>query len=301
MTVIICTLALRARGASLERAIESVVGQEGVIARPLIVINGDRFDPDLRVCLERDPRLDCIYREEANLARAHTAGVKALRTALFSFLDDDDVLLPCALATLAGSIESTDADFVVGNGIIERGGQGSPAYDPSREELARLNSDPAACLSEANWLASCGGLYQLDRIPSDIFDNAVSCFEWTYYALKLATSCRGVLIPECVYRVTDTSDSASKSLDYALEYCRFLRTAIGICRTRRPDLESRWKERCASAYNGAALALRDKGRYWIALRYQVIGLWQPGGFRYIPAFTRLVLDSVVRKRMNSAG
>jgi glycosyltransferase involved in cell wall biosynthesis len=44
-TIIIPTLAVRQ--AELERAITSLLGQTGVELVPLVVVNGDKYDPDI--------------------------------------------------------------------------------------------------------------------------------------------------------------------------------------------------------------------------------------------------------------
>ena len=98
VSVVIPTLGQREREAWLRRAVASVLDQRGVRAVPLVVLNGAQPSPAVECWLRAEPRLRLVTREEANLPLALLAGRRAVDTPFFATLDDDDQLLPDALA-----------------------------------------------------------------------------------------------------------------------------------------------------------------------------------------------------------
>lgn len=295
ITIIICTLAQAERASALRQAIHSIVSQEGVDAVPLVVVNGSKYSPALRQELEATLGNRCIYLPEGNLGCAHRAGVDAVRTDLYGFLDDDDELLPHGLAHLTAALRNDlSLDYVVGNGIVDRFEGDKHAFPPDPDQVARLNSDLPAALMHANWLASCGGLYRADRITSALFDGTVRQFEWTYYAFRLSTERKGMLIPQATYQVHDTPVSTSKRPEHQIEYVNFLRLMHSLSRRSRPDLVRAIRAREASAYNAAAMTFLQERAFRKALAFQWRGLLTPGGLTYLPALGRIVLALISR-------
>src|SRR5258705_4386505 len=99
VSVIVCTMAAERRAALLRRALDSILtGQDG-LAQPIVVVNGTRFDPHLRAELAARPDITFLYRPEPSLAGALRAGRARVDTQFFATLDDDDELLPGAVAT----------------------------------------------------------------------------------------------------------------------------------------------------------------------------------------------------------
>lgn len=269
------------------RAIDSVLSQADVDAQPLVVINGNRYAPEVRQEVERLRSVRSTYVSEGHVGLAQHVGVSMADTPYFSFLDDDDVLLPGGLSTLCSQMESdSEADFAVGNGFVGSGRAQRLLFPRDAASMAALRDDPASALLRSNWLASCGGLYRRDRIGTEIFDGRLRHFEWTYYAFRLACSFRGGYIDEPVFRVADTPDSASKKIGYTLDYCRFLDRLESLANELRPDLVPDIRDRQLRSYNSAAVALSRLGRVRESLSYHRQVLRRRGGLRYLPAVIR---------------
>src|SRR6516164_8774312 len=119
--VLIRTTGDRARRASLARAIESVLGQQGVEARAIVVVVGKQPNVESAVA----PRSGV----KVHLSGCSAAPGRALRIAVdlveapyFAFLDDDDELLPHAMATRLAVMHADPAVTVVvtsGNWITQ--------------------------------------------------------------------------------------------------------------------------------------------------------------------------------------
>src|SRR5262245_51696166 len=120
VSVIIPTLARPERVPGLMRAIDNVTSQAGGLGLPIVVVNGPFAAPALRESLARRQDLRLITLAEPGLPRALRAGRAAVETAYFCVLDDDDELLPEALAIRLGAFEADPrADVVVTNGYLD--------------------------------------------------------------------------------------------------------------------------------------------------------------------------------------
>src|SRR5579872_1226627 len=116
ISVIMPTTALRLRGKCLMRAIDSVVTQEGVIPIPIVVVNGRNRDSELTNEIARRTDLTLVLQDEGDLPKALKTGRAAVQTPWFAELDDDDELLPGALAARLDAFrERPDCGAVVSN------------------------------------------------------------------------------------------------------------------------------------------------------------------------------------------
>lgn len=290
ITVIIPTLALGERRESLMRAIDSVLTQACVDARPLVVVNGERYSPELRAELETMSLVRTLYVPQGNVGLAQHVGVGVVDTPYFSFLDDDDLLLPGGLSALCDEMISLlEPDYVVGNGYVADKAGERLLFPCDESHLAMLRADPARVLLQRNWLASCGGLYRRGAVGTEVFDASLKHFEWTYYGFRLACAYKGAFIAAPVFRVSDTPGSASKTVEYALDYCGFLGRLESVAMALRPDLVDIVQQRELSAYNGAAVLLSKQGRVRDALAYHRQVLQRRGGWRYLPSVLRTLL------------
>lgn len=289
ITVVIPTLGQASRRDSLERAIESVLSQRDVVARPLVVLNGDRFDPKLRESLSSRLSNDLIYESVGSLPNAHRVGVRAVRSPYFSFLDDDDYLLPHGLFSLLTTLlANPNATAAVGNGYVHGTDTESLHLGATGRRIDTIRADPLASLVEKNWLASCGALYRSDRAREGIFDGRVAHLEWTYYAARLALDHEVCFTETPVFSVTDSPESASKSLAYALGHTFALEMIASILQPRRPEIAQRFRQRLAQAYNVAALELAEVGRYREAIAAQLRCITRPGGLAYAGVLPKLI-------------
>src|SRR5262245_52048573 len=122
VSVIMPTLAAAERGPSLRRAIASVLAQESVGAVPIVVVNGEVPDPTVLSELRANRRIRLIEIERAGISYALELGRQAIDTPWFAELDDDDLLLPGALALRLRELERRpDCDIVVTNGFRRSG------------------------------------------------------------------------------------------------------------------------------------------------------------------------------------
>src|SRR5690606_39306351 len=80
ITVLIPTRAAAERRSSLRQAIESVLCQEDVQARAIILVNGAQAEPDLPLALSEDPRVTLLRRTMADLPAAFQEGARAVET-----------------------------------------------------------------------------------------------------------------------------------------------------------------------------------------------------------------------------
>lgn len=111
------------RRGTLERALLSVLNQEGVAARPVVVITGGRPDPAAELASSYRAKVH-IVGEPASPGRALGIGRKLTDARFYAFLDDDDELLPHALGTRLGIMRAEPAvDVVVTTGYWLSGGQ----------------------------------------------------------------------------------------------------------------------------------------------------------------------------------
>ena len=157
ITTIIPTLCESGRRDALLRAVESVHQASVHPVRILIIVNGQRFDPDLVDLLQSRKDVEVIQIAEGSLTKAHLAGRQNISTEYFSFLDDDDEYLAGALDTrLALMCNNCAADVVVTNGYSNQAGNDRLTYS----RFANISANPLYELFQENWLHSCNHLFR---------------------------------------------------------------------------------------------------------------------------------------------
>ncbi len=289
ISIIIPTLAETKRGPALLRAIRSIHAGQGAPARPIVVVNGDRFDPELVATLARDPRLQLEQIARPGLPNALNHGRSVVKTPYFGFLDDDDILLPSALGDrLAVLAENPVVDAVVSWGeTVDATTAGSRRFIERRPTADVMDErDPLRALLRGNWLASCGALYRSDRIGPEYFDPEMYFLEWTSVAIRLALT-RTVRFLHAAtphFRIFETPDSLSRSRAYlfgvekslgrilTLDLPADVHDALAARRIREwhtisermrheGELATAWR------YRARVLASRDTLKYLLACRH----------------------------------
>ena len=290
MTVIIPTVALAERSDHLHRAIDSVLHQEDVDALPLVVVNGPEADRELVDELVHRTDIEFASLATANLPAALRAGRALVRAPCFAELDDDDVLLPNALATRMRVLASDPTiGVVVSNGIIRGGVEGDL---PAIADTARTSADPLSALDAATWLSPGGALFRTSAVPPELFDGVPQYLEWTYLAVRLAQSCKLAFIPEPTF----VRHINSPSSVWASDGCRLgLPAAIETVLTLDlpPSLRRVFETRWTAACHEAAVSHLRHGRVGPALAWHLRSLNTVRGWRYLP-FTRKLLLGLVR-------
>ena len=291
VTIIIPTLGLRERAASLQAAIASALAQDGVRPTVIIVLNGSRRDAAVERALREDRRVMLLVREAPGLPAALAAGRAIVATPWFTALDDDDFLLPGALLLRVRALEErADCAAVITNGY-RRNGSGDELHVKADN---RVHADPLRTMLEGNWFLPGSWLCRTEAVGVNVFEEMPSYLECTYLALRIAAEHPIVWrdTPTVVYSV-GSPEAESLSRAYVLGQVAGLRRIIAL---KLPeDVRRALRARIAGAYHAAADHERFAGSRLAAWRWHVASLMQPSGWRYLP-FTRHLLRDALRRR-----
>lgn len=282
--VIIPTLALARRADLIKTALKSVLSQEYVKPRAIVVANGPKRDPSLLRELETMPGIRLIEVLEPGIPGALQAGRAAVASDWFAALDDDDILLPGALRKRINILrERPSCETVVTNGFRQNAGKRVRHV----KDLAAVQRDPLDALSQGNWLLPGAWLCRSAAIDAPFFEGMPRYLENTYLAIQF--SLRGSLHflqePTVVWNM-DTPGSESKSREYALGLAEALEQLLALplpARTRRRLRRASSEAR----HSKAALQLQD-GAYADAWRSHLKSLAAPSGWRYLPFGLRIL-------------
>jgi hypothetical protein len=289
VSVIMPTLARPARAPLLRRALESVLGQSGVRAVPIVVLNGSERDAGLVAQLSARSDLRWLDLAEADLPAALRAGRAAVDTAWFAELDDDDLLLPDSLARrLACARSHPGCDAVVSNGIA----RGSGGDCPILSDVPGIRSDPFGALAQRTWLSPGGGLFRTEAIGLALFDGMPRFLEWTYLALRIARVHPLAFLDEPTFvhhpgRPDSlwASPSCTRALPEALERILGLELPAPLHRS--------FAARRAAAFHAAADEALQRGALGEAWLAHLRSLRGPEGWRYAPYTLRLIAARAV--------
>lgn len=284
VTVIIPTLARSARKAELWRAIESVVTQAGVAARPLIVVNGIVQDIGLVNALSADSRVSLVSLSEASLPGAIRAGRAKVDSPFFTILDDDDVLLPGALALRIEALrQRPDVDMVVTNGFL-RSADGDTIHIADHQAVQR---DPLRALLSINWLLPGSWLSRTMALPPEWLADLPPYLECMFLATRFASSGRMLFLEAPTVAFSrDTPDSLSKSEAYVLG------EVPGLEAIRRLPLPGWYRRgidrKITAALHSLSESARQAGQFRAAWRWHLRSLLGRGGLRHL-GFTRYLI------------
>jgi hypothetical protein len=287
VSIVVPTMATRERAASLFRALDSVVSQDGVRGLPLVVVNGGAASPEVLAHLRRRPDIRLTTLAEASLPHALRVGRARVDTPYFAVLDDDDTLLPGALRTRLDLLESTGADVAVTNGFEVGHGR----RDLNLADFARAQADPLRALLVDHWLPPCAGAFRTDTVVASFFEDIPPYREWTYLALRfaLALRIRFAAQPTFVY-ATDTPHALSRSKAYCMAGPAALQRmlALGL----PADVRRALRVRLASALHSAAALELEDGNYRAAWWWHCKSCVQPSGWHYLLYTRKLLAGSV---------
>jgi glycosyltransferase involved in cell wall biosynthesis len=282
--IVIATTAEAKRASLLMRAIDRIVAQEGVRARPIVVVNGKRFDPDLIARLKMRTDILFIQLEVGDLFVARRTGFEAVTSEFFGIHDDDDFLLPGALSRRLAAISGNDkVDWVVSDGFFVWPDREVP-FIPS---IDHLRQDPYGMLLDYCWLCSAGNLFRRSAITGDLFDSVPS-MEITYIAFRLLSEGRmPAIVEEPTFKYFFYPDSLSKTEQYTMPGAQAVKVMMDL------PVPGWVRRKLAQKYRQSQHTLADlhcaRGRQreaWAAHLRSLAGL--PEFFRYL-AFTRRLL------------
>jgi hypothetical protein len=258
--------------------------QSGIRVVPLVIINGQSADPAITHELRADRRLRVFAIEPPSLPAALLAGRKLVDTPFFSELDDDDILLPGALAARLHVLEQDSAcGAVISNGF-RRNGDGDTLHIT---DVAFVERDPVRALLRNNWLLPGSWLCRSDTVGPNILAGMPKYFECTYLALQLATHCRiRILAEPTVVWHTDAPLQVTRSRDYILGQVPALRRILEL--ELPDDVRAEFRSRMAQACHAAAELHLREGALADAWSWYFRSLKEPGGWRYLSFVHRLV-------------
>jgi hypothetical protein len=276
-SVIMATSLELCRTKAMIRAVATVLSQDGS-AIPIIVVNGDRYDPEVLGYWKsrRDVRL--FQLAEGNVGTARLFGRRQVDTAFFGALDDDDCFLPGSInARLTPMRTDPSVAAVVGNGLIERDGRESVAL--SQMKLHRIS--PLLGLAQENWLPSaCAAMFRTEIVRAEYFDHDERWLEWTALAFRLAADERKIVfLDDLTFRIADTPDSLSKSAGYARGAPIVLRHLLDI--PMPYPVYRVWLRKYGATLHGSAEFHRSRGEIGLAWKAHLGSLLQPGGAHYL--------------------
>jgi hypothetical protein len=286
VSVIIPTTGLPERKDLLWRAVKSVLGQRGVRAVPIVVLNGPLAEPELEEALRNDPGIRLVRQEEASLPASLKEGRSRVDTEWFAELDDDDLLVPGALLTrLEALLEDPSCDVVVTNGF-RRGETGDTLHVA---DMGAVEKDPVGALSRGNWLLPGAWLCRTGRVGDWVFEQVPPFRECTYLAYVFAVFFKTRFLPEpTVVWHTATPSSASSTKEYMAAGPE---AVLRIMELDLPsDLQEVLRRRMGVELHSAAEWHRSEGNMRDAWKAHLASLRWPGGLRYTRFSGRLLLS-----------
>lgn len=285
--VIVRTMADEARAPQLFRALDSIQSQQGALARPIVVVNGERYHEPVMTALRRRQGVLLHHFSEASAGRALIIGRELVTAPYFMFLDDDDHLVPYALKEIVpGAAVDVDWDVLVTNGYGYRQSEGVRA--PWIEDLMSHSRNPLRSLMHENWLSPGNSLFRTASISADLLDIGHGHHAWTHIAFRLALGGKRLKfmnISTAVYN--DTAGSMSKRLSYHEEELRLLnkfRTHPNLDSEVRAIMESKYRNTLHTMAVQYALA----GKMGKAWRCHLRSLRPPYTLKYL-LFSRKLL------------
>jgi glycosyltransferase involved in cell wall biosynthesis len=281
LCVLLATLASAPRAPFLRRALESIRAQQPLRTRAIVVANGADADPALLDELARRPDVTLLRQPEASLPAALALGRAAVDSPAFGQLDDDDELLPGALAARLARLQGPDRpDAVVTNGLV-RGGR---EERESITDAAAVAAAPLDAMMRGNWLLPGAALFRTAAVDADLFARAPRYLEWTYVGLRLALAYRLAVLPQATvvhYEGLEFSvnDSRACLLGRPRAFARVLELPLP------PRIRRALRRKRSAAWHQAAERLHADGLYRAAWAAHARSLAGPGGARYL-AWTR---------------
>lgn len=285
--VIIRTLALESRERELLRALEGIQRQSFLAARPIVVVNGDRYHPPLVEALRKRPGILFHYEQEASAGHALAVGRSLVTAPHFMFLDDDDELVEQGLQRLARYLaENSEWDVLITNGYFSSNAQVRPMY----LDLAAHAVHPLRSLLGECWLCPGASIFRTESISSQFLDVKRDYHEWTYIAFLLAIEGKRISfldVPTVTYY--DTQVSASKTFEYEEAALDLLHAMRGDPRLDSKTLALMERKYRNALHTLASLCWRQGARRK-AWQYHMRSMRPPFTFKYL-LFSRKLLIS----------
>lgn len=289
VTVIIPTLCEAKRAAGLERAILSIQNSSHTSVKILLVINGQYFDHKLVASLKNRTDIKVLQIAEGSAPLAHSVGRQAVTTELFSFLDDDDELLPNALDIRIKKLDNNkNADVIVCNGYKHINSKDMPVYT----DIESVPKEPLKSLYRENWLSSCNSMFRTSSIKLGYFDDPHPYMEWTWLAYKLCMNNITVIVAnDMTFRCYDTPDSLSKSSTFMESRVTLYQRMLAM--NPPTDIRNIIKNKKTNAWHDISEHELTAGRRFAATRAHLFSLTSHiSGIKYLPYSRHIIFNYI---------
>ena len=295
LDVIVRTMADTSRATCLGRALDSIQQQVGVAARPIVVVNGQRADPDVVAMLRARAGIVLHFEAEASPRLARIAGRRLVTAPYFGYLDDDDELVPDVLRMSLEWLEShSDCGLVVTNGHLER-------HDGTLDPLTKLaalvhGGDVVEALLEDNWLVPGAFVARGAALTPALLGSEWGHMEWTHlaYVLSVAGICPHFIdVPGVVIHYTP--GSMSRQAQHQEASLKLLQLIAGDARLGR-RVRRMARDRIGRLHHGLCAMAAREDRFRLAWKHHLLSLRPPRPLRYLLYTRRLVAASWRRRR-----
>jgi hypothetical protein len=222
LDVVVRTLADRQRSSSLFHALDSIQHQQGMIARPIVVVNGRQFDARVMDALRARHGILLHYEPKASTGIAVLAGRKLVTAPCFAYLDDDDELIDESLRVPMEWLDRNPRDdAIITNGYFVRP---TGRLEPS-SHLTLHMADPALGLLSECWLSPGAFIFRTASIREDMMGADWNQMEWSKLAFELCARHAHIHFMDApTVRYNDTPGSMSKGFVYREANLRLLRS-----------------------------------------------------------------------------
>lgn len=284
VTVVIPSTAIPERFELLLRAIRSVLEQRGVSAIPLVVLNGAQYTAEAERALRANADIQLAVQPERDLPSALRRGRELVQTPWFTSLDDDDLLLPGALAMRVDVLQSNpELDIVATNGLVRQNGRDTLHMAASH----RIGDDALRALARHNWFLPGCWLARSDRVLPELFDGMPRYRECTFLALKMASQYNLRWIDEpTVVRYIDSPFAESRTREYLLGQVEAQHGLAALPLPAYLQRSLRW--RMAAALHEIADRFWSEGNLEEAWGFHMKSLRAYRGLRFLPFTARLI-------------
>lgn len=287
LDVVVRTLADAARSESLFRALDSIQNQQGIDARPIVVVNGDRRNPKVLEKLEHREGILLHYIPQASAGMALVEGRRRVTAEYFAFLDDDDTLVADSLRGPVGWIEGhPECDVVISNGYFVKDGGVLSEYIHVSDHL-RVGQ-PALSLIQDGWFAPGAFVCRSSSIPLRLVDFNWNHMEWTHIAFELCAAGKKLCfmdVPTVLYHDSPGSLSKkSQQTEAALDLMQAIRSDARMS----PEVRTEADRKYHNILHILAMQGWEQGDARKAWRYHLASMQPPHTFRYL-LFTRKLL------------
>lgn len=284
VSIVMPTLALAERRSLIRRACDSALEQEDVAVTLIAVVNGPGRDEEVVEDLRsRDPvRVEVL--EEPDLPASHLAGRRLVDTPWFGHMDDDDVLLPGALARRVGALRDDPESLVaVDNGIVRT----ADGDQPVMEDVDAVRRAPLEALTRGNWLLPGSWLARSEAVGPELIEGMPRHLECTYLAARfaLAGPIRFLERPGVVWH-KHLWPSVSSGRHYKMGQSGALERILEL--DLPADVRRAFREQLRESRHVAAELHRQEGEVGRAWRSHLRSLVSPGGWRYLPYTWKLL-------------